>query len=87
MATITFNYNARNQRINSILNSAVLAGAKISKATSLKVKDVKTEEDFFTQPVEIQYEHFFGKKKKYTENEVFAYNSILNVNKIVANEE
>ncbi|GHT76908.1 hypothetical protein AGMMS50262_16510 [Bacteroidia bacterium] len=87
MATITLNYNARNSLINSIIGSAILAGAKVSKATSLNVKGAVQKRDFFDQPVAKQYEYFFGKKKEYTENEVFAYNSILNVNKIVAGKE
>lgn len=86
MATMTLNYDARDTLINSILKSAILAGAKI-KSTSLSVKNTAKERDFFAQPVGKQYEYFFGKKKKYTENEVFAYNSILNANKILAAEE
>jgi hypothetical protein len=86
MATMTLNYDAQNTLINSILKSAILAGAKI-KSTSLSVKNTAKERDFFAQPVGKQYEYFFGKKKKYTENEVFAYNSILNANKILADEE
>ncbi|GHT51470.1 hypothetical protein FACS189440_20520 [Bacteroidia bacterium] len=84
MATITLNYNSRNSLINSIIGSAILAGAKVSKATSLNVKAADKKRNFFDQPVKKQYEYFFGKKKEYTDNEVFAYNSILNVNKILA---
>jgi hypothetical protein len=87
MATITLNYDAQNSLINSIINSAILAGAKVSKATPLNVNGSAQKEDFFDQPVEKQYEYFFGKKKEYTENEIFAYNSILNVNKILADKE
>jgi hypothetical protein len=87
MATITLNYDAQNPLINSIIGSAILAGAKVNKATSLNVKDTAQKGDFFDSPVEKQYEYFFGKKKKYTENEIFAYNSILNVNKILADKE
>ncbi|GHV63925.1 hypothetical protein FACS1894199_00960 [Bacteroidia bacterium] len=86
MATMTLNYDARDTLINSILKSAVLAGAKI-KSTSLSIKNTAKEKDFFAQSVGKQYEYLFGKKKKYTDNEVFAYNSILSANKIVADEE
>jgi hypothetical protein len=67
--------------------TAILAGAKINKATSLNIKRTAKKEDFFAQPVKKQYEYFFGKKKEYSEKDVIVFNSILNVSKILAKED
>ena len=77
MQTITLQYNERNFLINSILNTAVLAGAKIVES--------KDEKEFLSAKDDVlaAYQKMFGKRKnnKYTENEIFIFNSKLNAAK------
>ncbi|MDR0559298.1 MAG: hypothetical protein LBG92_03960 [Prevotellaceae bacterium] len=81
MATITLRYNPRNRQLNQILNTALIAGFEI-----VDMKKNTKNKSFFEQPVKKQYEYFFGKKEHYTDNEIFAYNSIRNVTQILKDE-
>jgi len=74
MATITLNYNARNVLINSIINTALLAGAR-------QVPDKKPVSK--KNNVAEQYARLFGSKKQYTDNEIFVFNSMRNTQKIL----
>ena len=71
MATITLNYDARSQMLKQIISLAIMAGAKPAE----------------TNPITKQYERLFGKKKKYTDNEVFVFNSMRNVQQILEKDE
>lgn len=75
MATITLNYNAKDALINSIINSALLAGA-----TQVPEKDITKAQK---NDIGKQYERLFGKKKTYSESEVFVFNSMRNAAKIL----
>ena len=79
METIVLQYDTHNTLIKSILNSAVLAGAKVVKPKKTK-KDISGNIDVLAA-----YRKMFGKRKddKYTENEIFVFNSMLNAQKIL----
>jgi len=79
MQTIILQYDARNALIESILNSAILAGAKVVKHNKTK-NEVSGDAD-----VLVAYQRMFGKRNndKYTENEIFVFNSMLNAQKIL----
>ena len=79
MQTIILQYDSHNALIESILNSAILAGAKVVEPEK-KPKEVSSNGDILTA-----YQKMFGKRKdnKYTENEIFVFNSMLNVQKIL----
>ena len=76
MQTLTLQYDTNNALIKSILNSAVLAGAKIVEPK----KEVQGDADVLTA-----YQRLLGKRKsnKYTDNEIFIFNSMLNAQKIL----
>ena len=78
MTTVTIKYDGRNALIESILNSAVLAGATIDKIIAPKAKAIPQANDF-----NIIAQHLFGERKsgKYTDNELFLINSKLNASK------
>jgi hypothetical protein len=76
MQTLTLQYDTNNALVKSILNSAVLAGAKIVESK----KEVQRDADVLTA-----YQRILGKRKdnKYTDNEIFVFNSMLNAQKIL----
>jgi hypothetical protein len=73
MATITLNYNARNSQINKLIEAILTAGAKIAEPQ----KTVSIEKNETLKA----YQKMFGKRKdnKYTDNEIFVFNSMRNV--------
>ena len=73
MATITLNYDDSSQILKQIITLAIMAGAK----------PVDSEANSITR----QYERMFGKKETYTDNEVFVFNSMRNVQKILEQDE
>ncbi|MCL2650459.1 MAG: hypothetical protein FWD60_05445 [Candidatus Azobacteroides sp.] len=80
MQTITLKYDAQNALITSMLDAAVLAGAVIV------VPKKRTETSIEDKDVLKLYQKMFGKRKdnKYTENEIFLFNSKLNASKSFA---
>ncbi|MDR1815020.1 MAG: hypothetical protein LBR18_09280 [Tannerella sp.] len=66
--------------IKSIINTAVLAGAKVVEPKS------KKEEVIVNNDVLEAYRKMFGERKnnKYTENEIFIFNSKLNASQAFA---
>ncbi|MDR0799060.1 MAG: hypothetical protein LBN18_04820 [Dysgonamonadaceae bacterium] len=77
MAEITVNYNSSNSLLQNIIQSAILAGDVAEKYDEPKEKN----------EIMKQYESIFGKKKQYTDNDVFVYNSMINISKILARDE
>jgi len=77
MATITLHYNARSPRINELIEAVISAGAKVIDTS----KEVSTKENETLQA----YQKMFGKRKddKYTDNEVFVFNSMRNAASIL----
>jgi len=77
MATITLTYDARNSQIRQLIDVMLTAGAKIVENQE-KMTSEKDE-------VLVEYQKMFGKRKnnKYTENEIFVYNSQRNLAKIL----
>jgi hypothetical protein len=80
MQTVTLQYNNSNTLIKSIINTAVLAGAKVVEPKS------KKEEVIVNNDVLEAYRKMFGERKnnKYTENEIFIFNSKLNASQAFA---
>ena len=80
MQTITSQYKDNDVLMASILQAAILAGAKVIEP----VKAEKTLED--NADVLDAYQEMFGKRKdnKYTENEIFIFNSKRNAAKSFA---
>ena len=80
MQTITLKYDERNTLIKSILESAVLAGATLVEPKK-QVDTLKVKEDALKA-----YQKMFGKRKdnKYTDNEIFIFNSKLRASKSFA---
>jgi len=80
MQTITLQYDTQNVLIKNIIDSAVLAGAKIIEPEK-KDENLSVNDDVLSA-----YQKMFGKRKgnKYTENEVFIFNSKLNSSKTFA---
>jgi len=76
MQTLTLQYDANIVLIKSILNSAILAGAKVVTPEN----DAEGSSNVLTA-----YQRIFGQRKgnKYTDNEVFVFNSLLNTQKIL----
>lgn len=76
MQTLILQYDTKNALIKSILNSAVLAGAKIVEPE----EQVQKNTEILTA-----YQKILGKRKdnKYSDNEVFVFNSMLNMQKIL----
>ena len=74
MQTVMLQYEDNNTLMESILNSAILAGAKVIESTE---KEITLPDDL---DVLSAYQKMFGKRKdnKYTENEIFIFNSKLN---------
>jgi len=79
MQTVTLQYRDDNALMASILHTAVLAGAKVVES--------KKEEKILTDNTDVlsAYQKMFGKRKnnKYTENEIFIFNSKLNAANIL----
>jgi len=74
MQTITLQYKESNALMVSILHTAILAGAKV-------IEPEKKEEVLFDDADVLgAYQKMFGKRKnnKYTETEIFIFNSKLN---------
>jgi isocitrate dehydrogenase len=80
MQTITLRYNTQNALIKSILDVAIQAGAELVKPKKQTVTLVENDD------ILKLYQKMFGKRKdnKYTENEVFLFNSKLNASKSFA---
>jgi len=80
MQTITLQYKEDNALITSALHTAILAGAKVIEP--------KKKEKISLDNAEVlnAYKNMFGKRKnnKYTENEIFIFNSKLNAANILA---
>ena len=74
MQTITLQYEDNNALMASILHTAILAGAKLIEPAE-KEKTLPDNADVLEA-----YQKMFGKRKdnKYTENEIFIFNSKLN---------
>lgn len=74
MQTVTLQYKEDNALMASILHTAVLAGAKVVELGE-KEKIAIDNTDILSA-----YQKMFGKRKdnKYTETEVFIFNSKLN---------
>ena len=77
MATIALNYNAHNSQINELIEAVTSAEATIIDTN----KKVATEENETLKA----YQKMFGKRKddKYTDNEVFVFNSMRNAASIL----
>ena len=80
MQTVTLQYDTHSTLIRSIIDTAVLAGAKIIEP------EKKSENLSVNGNVLSAYQKMFGKRKgnKYTENEIFIFNSKLNASKTFA---
>jgi len=80
MQTVTLQYEDNNALIASILHTAVLAGAKVI--------DPQEKDETFPDDADVlaAYQKMFGKREdnKYTENEIFIFNSKLNAGKCFA---
>ena len=76
MQTLILQYEANNALIKSILNSAILAGAKVVEPE----KELQGNADILAA-----YQRILGKREddKYTDNEVFIFNSMLNMQHIL----
>ena len=74
MQTITLQYKEGNALMGSILHTAILAGAKVIEQGK-KEKVLLDNADVLSA-----YQKMFGKRKnnKYTETEIFIFNSKLN---------
>ena len=75
MATITLKYNARNSQINQMIDNILLSGAKIVESK----KETGTEKEEILKA----YQRMFGVRKnnKYSDNEIFIFNSKLNASR------
>jgi hypothetical protein len=80
MQTVILQYKTNNALIRSIIDTAVLAGAKIIEPEK-KSENLSVNDDVLNA-----YQIMFGKRKgnKYTENEIFIFNSKLNASKAFA---
>jgi len=80
MQTVTLQYKNGNALMASILHTAILAGAKVIEPTK-KEKTLSENADILAA-----YQKMFGKRQdnKYTENEIFIFNSKLNAAKSFA---
>jgi len=78
MATITLKYNARNSVINQMIETMLRSGAKIVEP--------KNEKSAEKEEVLKAYQKMFGIRKdnKYTDNEIFVFNSKLNASRTFA---
>jgi len=77
MATITLKYNARNVLIRQMIENILRSGAKIVEPK----KEITSEKDEVLKA----YQKMFGIRKdnKYTDNEIFVYNSQRNLVQIL----
>ena len=77
MATITLNYNAHNTQVSELIEAVTSAGAAVIDTN----KKVATEENETLKA----YQKMFDKRKddKYTDNEVFVFNSMRNAASIL----
>ena len=80
MQTVTLQYEDNNALIASILHTTVLAGAKVIDPQE-KEKTLPDNADVLAA-----YQKMFGKREdnKYTENEIFIFNSKCNAGKCFA---
>jgi len=78
MTTLTIQYDARNSRLNTLIDEIIQAGAKILEPRTKTL----TEKD----KVLAAYQKMFGKRRgnKYTDNEIFIFNSKLNAANTIA---
>ena len=82
MATLTLQYDARNSLLNTLVNAMLQAGAKVVEPKKEKI--LSGNEDVLSA-----YEKMFGKRKdnKYTDNEIFVFNSMRNIQPILERHE
>ena len=77
MTTLTLQYDARNPLMKHLVDAMLIAGAQV----------VSTPKNTITKKNETLegYQRMFGKRKnnKYTDNEIFVYNSQRNLAKIL----
>jgi hypothetical protein len=80
MQTATRQYDTHNPFIQSIVNPAGLAGTRIA------VRETKEKNKSVNSTALSAYQQMFGKRKgnKYTDNEIFIFNSKLNASKAFA---
>ncbi|MCL2328851.1 MAG: hypothetical protein FWC39_10135 [Bacteroidetes bacterium] len=78
MTTLTIQYDARNSRLNTLIDEIIQAGARILEPRTKTL----TEKD----KVLAAYQKMFGKRRgnKYTDNEIFIFNSKLNAANTIA---
>ena len=78
MTTLTIQYDARNSRLNTLIDEIIQAGARILEPRTKTL----TEKD----KVLAAYQKMFGKRRgnKYTDNEIFIFNSKLNAAQTIA---
>jgi len=78
MATITLKYNAHNSVVNQMIETRLRSDAKIVEP--------KKERNTEKEEVLKAYQKMFGIRKdnKYTDNEIFVFNSQLNASKTFA---
>jgi len=77
MATLTLNYNARNSLANQMANTTLCTCAKVVAPKREHVTDNKE--------VLKAYQKMFGKRNdnKYSDNEIFVFNSQRNLSQIL----
>jgi len=80
MQTVTLQYEDNNALMTNILHNAILAGAKVIEPAE-KEKILPNDANVLSA-----YQKMFGERKdnKYTENEIFIFNSKLNAAKSFA---
>ena len=78
MTTLTIQYDSRNSLLKQLVEVLLTAGAQVVESPKTKAISEKNE-------VLEGYQRLFGKRKgnKYTDNEVFVYNSQRNLAKIL----
>jgi len=78
MTTLTIQYDARNSLLKQLVEVLLTAGAKVVEP---KGKNVSEKDEVLKA-----YQTMFGKRKgnKYTDNEIFIFNSKLNAAQTVA---
>jgi hypothetical protein len=77
MTTITLKYDARSSLMKHLVDAMLIAGAQV---VEMPKKTIVTKNETLEG-----YQKMFGKRKnnKYTDNEIFVYNSQRNLSKIL----
>ncbi|MDR0941223.1 MAG: hypothetical protein LBM68_03235 [Bacteroidales bacterium] len=78
MTTLTIQYDARNSQLNALIDEIIQAGAKILEPPTETI----SEKDKVLKA----YQKMFGKRRgnKYTEEEIFIFNSKLQAAQTIA---